>query len=517
MPIDALRIVLPKPSFKEAIYLALVPLMRKGYVQKAGDGECINLRACGKSSYECDHDGQAIWRIPFHTWNGGLYKVAFKGSISRTAYLSCWDKEGLELTEYRSLISPSNSDISSVYSTPDNGSAFGIIFPDCKKGDTLSIEDISVQKIRHTKVFLSSKEISSRKLFRPFELNIKRNCIYTVSIHYRHRHLSDNKIYIEGRDKKTGKRMFKRFLSPKSRMSSVVFDSEDSDSISVGLANQGNPGSTKSQVAICALTVKQEYPPFKAPTPPYRKKGDNLVGVSIATYPMRREIIGPTIASLKDQCDVIRLYLNNYDAIPDEIMDALGGKPHEIVIDPMSAKRASAKLHWAYVPGYHIICDDDIIYPKDYVSHMIEKINQYEKKAFVGVHAVIFEEFIKDSKNSRKHIFDARRALSEDTPVHLIGTGTLAYHSETSQHVPIKDIERVPYSIDETFAVIAKRSSVPLIAVQRDDNWLVGNPLMKYGLHEEKLQDASRRKEITRMLKELEPWISPSLFETNKT
>ena len=76
------------------------------------------------------------------------------------------------------------------------------------------------------------------------------------------------------------------------------------------------------------------------------------------------------------------------------------------------------------VPGYRLTLDDDIIYPPDYVKRMVSYVAEYDNKALVGVHCMLFKQPVK-----RYYALESRYTMNFhfeqtaiDKTVHVIGT-----------------------------------------------------------------------------------------------
>ncbi len=95
----------------------------------------------------------------------------------------------------------------------------------------------------------------------------------------------------------------------------------------------------------------------------------------MATYPPRLESLKLTIASLYNQVDVIRIYFNEYDSFP-----ALKDPDCKIIRmrgTNLTDNGKFAGLDLVKEPEYYFTCDDDLIYPRDYVSRTVEAIELY--------------------------------------------------------------------------------------------------------------------------------------------
>lgn len=233
---------------------------------------------------------------------------------------------------------------------------------------------------------------------------------------------------------------------------------------------------------------------------------DQTVTVSMATYPARRDTFPDAVNSLVDQADNLLIYLNNYREVPEFLRNHRSASKINYILDTASNLRAAAKFTWADRPGYHVIVDDDIIYPSDYVSVLRSKIELHRRTAVVGVHAANFFEEIPTSGNHRAEVFRFENALDQDRTVHLLGTGTIAFHSSTVTGWNWKLLRERHISNDEAFAITAKHLKIPLVALARPEKWLKSHPEMQFGIFEEKSLVPGANAAVLDFLRENQPW-----------
>jgi glycosyltransferase involved in cell wall biosynthesis len=209
---------------------------------------------------------------------------------------------------------------------------------------------------------------------------------------------------------------------------------------------------------------------FPAPATllPKAQYEDCFVTASMASFPARRVMLEQTVASIIPQVDFLNVYLNGYDETPGFLRNA---KIQVIHSREYGDLRDNGKFFFLdSVPwGYHFTIDDDIVYPHDYVQKMVLKIEQYNRKAIVGCHGVVFAApFVEFMKG--RQVFHFKCGLASDRLVNLLGTGTTAYHVGA---ISLSRIDfREPGMADLWLAVAAKRQKVPMIAIERAEAWL---------------------------------------------
>jgi hypothetical protein len=214
----------------------------------------------------------------------------------------------------------------------------------------------------------------------------------------------------------------------------------------------------------------------------------DLIIANIATIPQRTACLEKAISTIIDQVDLLNISLDSYNSIPS----SLQGHPKIYCsLDTKHRYAERGKFFWVnQVAGYYFTVDDDILYPTDYVTKMIEAIERYDRKAIITVHGNnIKHPFINYYKSMEPVLF--RSELRQDTSVDFPGTGTMAFHTDTMKF-SIKDFE-LPYMSDLWLGLLAKQNKVPVIAIQRDRGWLT--PMFVPGIYEQGLKDPLLRKQ----------------------
>lgn len=221
------------------------------------------------------------------------------------------------------------------------------------------------------------------------------------------------------------------------------------------------------------------YVPFPVTNRPFEVHGklrieerrffDQPVMGFMASFPARQQKLRLAVESLLPQLDRLYIYLNGYDEVPEFLLD------ERIVAIPaakISDLRDNGKIfHMADAPeGYFLTVDDDIEYPHDYAEHLVRSIEEYDRRSIVGVHGVILEQPLTRYFSPNRKVFSFKHALAADEPVHLLGTGTVAFHSSSLR--PTLDMFPSTGMADVWMAIAAKRMGVRMVAVRRPAGWL---------------------------------------------
>lgn len=251
-------------------------------------------------------------------------------------------------------------------------------------------------------------------------------------------------------------------------------------------------------------------------------ESDTSIHASLATYPPREACIQDILDAVGHQVDNLCFYLNRYRVPPTAIQTAVSdnerGASIHYILDSDGFPKASGKFRWLKKKGYIFTLDDDINYPNEYFEHLISWIEKLKRRAFVGVHGVIFNKSISIEDESVKAYikekFNFGNEVTELKQVHMLGTGTMAFHSSMVEHCidqlydQMNFLEGCENSNDESLAVFAKKIGIPMYIVPRKKNWMSSNKKMRHGIHEEHFGDPVLAKNTRILLSEGNPWTS---------
>ena len=199
----------------------------------------------------------------------------------------------------------------------------------------------------------------------------------------------------------------------------------------------------------------------------------------LATIPERIEGLIKVLASLDHQVDGIYIGLSG-KFTKQQILDinVLSDKLFAKIQDRYCTFGDALKMKMVcndpaeQLKGYHLICDDDIIYPDGYAEKMIEGIEKYQRKAVVSLHGRKVPSHKIESYYRHCHpTFPCRKKLNTDIHVQIPGTGVMAFHSDTikwdwsifSQHKNMADIWA---------GVQCKRDKVPVFVLEHEEGYI---------------------------------------------
>lgn len=171
-----------------------------------------------------------------------------------------------------------------------------------------------------------------------------------------------------------------------------------------------------------------------------------MIQASIASLPERHQSLMETVDSLLPQVDALYVRRDT-----DGIGDA--GK-------------------FTVTRGDYIFrCDDDLIYPDNYVETMINKIEHYNRGAVVSCHGkVLKRQPIESYYGSDFRKYHCLLDVERDRRVHIVGTGVLAYHrsavSVSAVDFPEKNMA------DIWFSVWCEQRDVPRVCIEHPAGWI---------------------------------------------
>lgn len=187
----------------------------------------------------------------------------------------------------------------------------------------------------------------------------------------------------------------------------------------------------------------------------------------VASIPERVQTLKIAVESIYWQVDRLVVYLNNYGTVPEFLEDpkitVARSEDHGDVKDV-------GKFHAlkSTSDGILFTIDDDIRYPPNYVSSLLDALEALNYQAVVGVHGIILPRNPKSFFDRKA--FPFKRKLEAAIPVSMLGTGTCAF-----------DIRRVgiPLSVftsygmaDIHLGIYLKQKGIPAVSVPRPDGWL---------------------------------------------
>jgi hypothetical protein len=193
--------------------------------------------------------------------------------------------------------------------------------------------------------------------------------------------------------------------------------------------------------------------------------------VSIATKGDRPEQLKKTIASLENQVDEVYVYDNT---VREDLTD--NGKFYY--------------LNELIEPCYYFTCDDDLIYPEDYIENIIEKINQFgciithHGRKLLGV----------GRRYYKGHAgFHCLRTVDSDYEIDVAGTGVTGFRTDyfNPKKCAFSEYKRMS---DIVFSLEAAKQGKKIICGWHLDGWIVQQPIGESIYEQSKDNDLTQSK-----------------------
>ena len=161
--------------------------------------------------------------------------------------------------------------------------------------------------------------------------------------------------------------------------------------------------------------------------------------IGLASIPEREGSLQRTLKSLAPQADKIALSLNEYAQVPSWLARFPNVEATIRSENLGDAEKFAAVDEW---DGVVCTCDDDILYPSDYVARILEGLEKWPGRA-VSFHGGVTLGF------NGTHVTATGRRVrclgdleEDDTELNVLGTGCLGYDARS---VPVwRDSFRYP-------------------------------------------------------------------------
>lgn len=187
---------------------------------------------------------------------------------------------------------------------------------------------------------------------------------------------------------------------------------------------------------------------------------------ALATIPGRP--LGAVLRTLRPQVDTLVVFCNGFYTPPDEVLQYAD----DWDVDPENSAQDRAKFAWAATwRGVYLTCDDDILYPADYVSRHVAAIKRFGKAVISTAHGRII-------KPEAENWGDQCRATRywEASPgfwCNWAGTGVSAFHT-TLRVPPIWPGAET--NADGYLARWCQERQVPIWCLPRHAGWIQPHP-----------------------------------------
>lgn len=196
----------------------------------------------------------------------------------------------------------------------------------------------------------------------------------------------------------------------------------------------------------------------------------------VASIPSRSAQLQRAISNVLPFVDHLYVYLNHYPSVPAFLNHP---KIHVLRSQEHGDRGDAGKFFAAgWQRGFFLSIDDDILYPEDYVWTLVNALRALRRegrRAAVGFHGKIMQPAVQNFYRGHAKLFHFTAALAEPRVVHLLGTGTAAFHSDD---LPLSsaDFAGPPNMADIYFGIACQRHNVACIVLPRPAGYLKPQP-----------------------------------------
>lgn len=188
----------------------------------------------------------------------------------------------------------------------------------------------------------------------------------------------------------------------------------------------------------------------------------------MATWEPRFGSLDVVLGSLTNQADEIHVFVNSFNTVPDCLPMQFSNVTYYCDGNNYGdrAKLSFQNLH--NEPVNYFSCDDDIIYPVDYVTKSLELLKN-DPTSIYSYHGSILHENYTTLGLSRT-LYDYRKKTDLTTLVHYGGTGVSFWDTEYV-NIP-RDLSNANDALDAIVALWANHRNIKIYTPQKEALWL---------------------------------------------
>ena len=189
----------------------------------------------------------------------------------------------------------------------------------------------------------------------------------------------------------------------------------------------------------------------------------------MAAIPLRENSLKSSINSLYNQVDIIHLALNGFSKIPNFLLNLPKVKPIILNNGLGDANKYFYIEQYNKDEHYYFSCDDDIIYPPNYISTYITNINKYS--CLITSHGSTLPSNKISSYFKDRNLLSHYRKLNEsDVQIDIPGTGVSGFNTS---HLKLKFNFFLNENMADIFVGIAcKLQNVKCMSISHPENWI---------------------------------------------
>jgi FkbM family methyltransferase len=196
----------------------------------------------------------------------------------------------------------------------------------------------------------------------------------------------------------------------------------------------------------------------------------------VASIPSRSAYLRQAVASVLPFVDQLYVYLNDYPSVPAFLrhpkLTVFRSQDHGDLGDAGKFFAANRQR------GFFLTIDDDIFYPESYVWALVNALRGYRaagRRVAVGFHGKLMRPEVAHFYHDHVRLFHFAAALEAERTVHVLGTGTSAFHTDDLP-ISIADFSGQPNMADIYFSIACQKHDVSCIILPRPAHYLKPQP-----------------------------------------
>lgn len=198
--------------------------------------------------------------------------------------------------------------------------------------------------------------------------------------------------------------------------------------------------------------------------------------VGMASLPNREKGLKRALKDLSPQVDHIYVWLNSYNSIPETDIENVTFYLSRENIGAVG-KLKIRKLINLREEFYFFTCDDDIIYPDNYIQY---NIDNYTEGSFQSAHTGLYKSYpivnyYKETERGNNLPTFFTTACTQKFAVHIGGTGVMMFTSKMLKDIPVDEFLDFPNMLDPWIGVYAHMNDIPIYTLVKETGWLKEN------------------------------------------
>lgn len=190
-----------------------------------------------------------------------------------------------------------------------------------------------------------------------------------------------------------------------------------------------------------------------------------MTTIGIATIPEREQSLRDTLASLRGQADNVYVYLNGHKTKP-AWLESFGV---QVMTGPDVGDIGKFMPAILGVAGtVHVTCDDDLIYPGDYVARLLAGLTIHG--GAVSFHGRVMHAPVGSYYRDRHTPYPCLGRVPADRACTVIGTGCMAYRPKELP-LTMRDFP-APNMADIWFSRAANTAGMARTVLAHDEGWI---------------------------------------------